>query len=126
MGTAPEAGPGKAEMLEGNPDLAKVSSHLLEARRLARQGMDPEALAGAVPLVGFADGSALIEVRLERLDDSILVRLLEAGLGVDETHYEVALVYGRCELERLDEIAAVHEVATIAPRPRARTRRAPL
>ena len=108
--------------LRAPKSLAKVSSHLLQARRLARQGKDVEEIQEADPLLRFRDDLPEIEVRLESLTPDIVDRMREIGMRVESFFYQYARVYGLCDLELLDEIAAIPEVSTIHPNYGARTR----
>src|SRR3990172_2840301 len=54
-------------LLEGNPQLAKVASALLDVRRLARQRMTTQRMQQAVPAVPFSGALPEIEVRLRTL-----------------------------------------------------------
>ncbi len=130
-GALPEAEPeevaiasarGRGEFAQGEEQLAKVSSHLLEARRLAAAGKTVEEIQAAVPLVRLVDGLAQVEIRLEQLTPGILEALGAAGLEDRDHSLRYARATGGVQLDDLDEIAAVSEVATIHPQYRGRTR----
>ena len=120
--TALVAQPGEVDLWEGNPALAKVSSHLLRARALAAADRSAAQIAAAVPSLELRDGLPKVEIRLERLTPELLEELRGRGLLVDSFHLGHARAYGRLDPADLDEIAGLSEVVTIQPMPRAGTR----
>ena len=105
----------KSDLFEGNPDLGKVSSHLLEARRLARQGKTVQQIQEEVPGLPFRNNLLEIEVRLRTLSPEIVAQVQAIGMQVTGVYYEYARIVGLCDLELLDEIATIPEVTTIHP-----------
>jgi subtilase family protein len=105
----------KSELLEGNLNLAKVSAPLLEARDLARHGISTRSIPGAVPGLPLRDGLPDIEVRLRVLTPEIVAHIQTIGMHVTGVYYQYARLYGPCDLERLEQIAAVPEVTNIYP-----------
>ncbi len=112
---AGSARPSKADLWEGRPQFAKVSNRLLQARRLAGLGLDGRQVSDRVPMVLVADGLAEVEVRLTRAGAPVVERLAAAGLEVTAAYPRYGRVLGRCRLDRLEELAALPEVATIHP-----------
>lgn len=86
-------------------------------------GRTADEIQELVPLVEVRDGRAAVEVALDELTPEILERLVRAGLEVESHSLRYARAYGWVELARLDQVAAIPEVATIRARPAARTRR---
>ena len=116
------AQPDEIDLWEGNPALAKVSSHLLRARALAADDKSASQIAAAVPSLKLRDGLAVVEVRLERLTPDLVEELRGRGMFVDSFHLGYARAYGRLDPADLDKIAALPEVVTIQPMPIAFTR----
>ncbi len=112
----------KSALLEGNPALAKVSSHLLRARELAAEGRSPAQIAAAVPSLRLRDGLPEVEVSLRSLTPALVEELRGRGLRIDSYHLGYARAYGRIDPADLDEIAALDEVIVIQPMPRYFTR----
>ena len=55
--------PGKAGLIQSNPALAKVSSHLLRARQQAAAGMTAEQITRAMPGVRMTQGLVYVSDR---------------------------------------------------------------
>ena len=102
----------------GNPELGKISSNLLGARRLlgqekAVQAESIQQLQGITQLLPVHDGLLDIEIRLRTLTPEIVEQLRPLCAEIQEVHYPFARVYALCAPDRLDEIAAIPEVTTI-------------
>lgn len=69
----------------------------------------------AAPGPPLRDGLPDIEVRLRALTPEIVVHIRAIGMRVTGVYYESARLYGQCDLELLDEIAAIPEVTNIYP-----------
>lgn len=115
----------RIEIEPGSEHLAKISSHLLQAWRLAEDGKASTEIAAAVPQIELTDGSTEVEVRLDHLTPKILERLRVAGFESQSHSLEHGLAYGRIRLQDLDDLAEVSEVEVISSRPRAGTRGPP-
>lgn len=107
----------KGDLFEGNMALGKVSSQLLRARQLTRQKMSSQQIQDTLPFFRFRDHRPEIEVRFSTLTPAIVERVRAIGMQVTDTevHYQYARLYGVCDLELLDKIAALPEVTTIHP-----------
>jgi hypothetical protein len=98
--------------------LAKVSGRLLEARRLLREGAAADELPQTLRRLPIQDRRVAIEVRLLRLDSAIEELLLDAGLVGGGFYRDYAVATGSIDLERLEALAAIEEVAVVkAQRP---------
>ena len=106
------AGGAKALLLDGKPELAKVDSHLLRARLLARDGVGPAGISAQVPMVDIVEDSVLLDITV-RLDPGVLEALEAAGLDVLGAWPEHGRVSGRASLEALESIAAVPQVRVV-------------
>lgn len=105
----------KGKLPEGNIDLGKVSSNLLEARSLARQGSTARQMQDAMPTLPFRNGLLEIEVRLRTLTPEIVAQVQAIGMQITGVYYQYARIVGLCDPELLDDIAAIPEVRTIHP-----------
>lgn len=105
----------KQELTEGNRNLAKVSSRLLQARELARQATSAKLVLEAVPLLRLRDGLPEIEIRLKSLNPAIVEQVKEIGMQVGSVSLQYARINGWADPDLLDELAAIPEVATIHP-----------
>lgn len=118
----------RAAAPEGNPDLLKVSEHLLELRRAApapeERGLSapgrPSFRRGLPPMRGEL---AEVEVHLERVDEAVLGALEATGAHLlsSSARYRQAIL--RIHPSHLDELAAVEAVRRVEPawRPRLQT-----
>jgi len=106
---------GKAAVMEGNPDLVKVSTHLLQARRLAAAGTAAADIAAATPSVTYAGGAPLIEIRFDELNDATVAAVETAGFRTAGAYPESGVMVGYARLDLLDDLAAFPEVAVIRP-----------
>ena len=113
---------GREALTESKPALAKVSSHLLRARKLIAEGLTSAQVAAAVPSARMKEGTVNVQLRLETLDPQVLHRARDRGLEIDRFDFSSALVYGRIDPDRLDELASLPEVSTVHPRPFVGTR----
>ena len=73
-------------------DLGKVSSHLLEARQLFREGRSAVQVQEAVPVLRLKDSLVEIEVRLKTLTPETVARIEAIGMQVTGVYYEYARV----------------------------------
>jgi len=105
----------KGKVPEGDINLGKISSHLLEARGMARQGSTARQVQEAMPTLPFRKGLLEIEVRLRTLTPAIVAQAQAIGMQVTGAYYQYARIVGLCDPELLDEIAAIPEVRTIHP-----------
>jgi hypothetical protein len=129
LAAAPAAGglepPPRAARFGDQPQLAKLSGRLLEARRLLRRGAAVGELPAALRGLPMRGGEVAIEVRLERLDATVESLLVGAGLGDSRFYPARGTATGRIDPQRLDELAAILEVALVKelrpPRRRAGT-----
>ena len=120
-GRAQPAPAGKAALAEGNPALArKVAGPLLEARRKARLGQPigaPIAVPGS-PLRGLPlvrESRPRVDLKLDGMTPATIEHLKEIGVEVLAVHWRHGRVDARVDLDLLDELAAVPEVALVRP-----------
>lgn len=116
--TATQArGPGASKLaaFDASPELAKVSSHLLAARRLAAWGASAQGILDREPGLRIEEAGVEVEIRLDALDPAGLEALRSAGLVTTDVSYRHARVVGFVPLDRLDEVAAVPDVAVVHP-----------
>ncbi|MFQ5516564.1 MAG: S8 family serine peptidase [Acidimicrobiia bacterium] len=113
--TGVPAAAAKDALLEGNPDLAKVSMHLLAARNLARTDATSEQIAAQLPVLRFVGGLPLIEIRYSKLTAATVARVEGIGFRPTGTFPELGVMVGVVDYELLDEIAAVPAVVVIRP-----------
>jgi hypothetical protein len=105
-------------LYEGNALLGKVSSNLLERRQAASRRVRAERADQALqvaPLLPGQDGLLDIEVRFRSLTPDIVAQVEATGIQITDIQYRFARIYGLCDPELLDEIAAIPEVTTVHP-----------
>ena len=105
----------KAALFEGNADLRKVSSHLLQARADLDAGADMQALRQANQFLKGQGNQIKIEIRLQELNPSLLKQISAAGVSIETSFTQYAMVTGSIAADQLDELAAIPQVATIHP-----------
>lgn len=105
----------KTELREGNVNLGKVSNDLLAARRFSRRGMSAGQMHAAAPGLPLRHDLPDIEVRLRVLTPEIVAHIRAIGMQVTGVYYQYARLYGQCDPELLDQIAAIPEVTNIYP-----------
>lgn len=113
--TTPVSGADRSKLYGKDPDLYKVSSHLLEARNLLRQGLSLQQVAERMPLIRARQGMLEVEVRLTALDAGTMTRMRGLGIEVMRSFEEFAVVDALVDAELLDELARIPEVAVIRP-----------
>jgi hypothetical protein len=102
----------------GNASLGKISSNLLEFRQPARRRVSAGQALQQIeiaPLLPGHDGLLDIEVRFRALTPDIAARVQATGMQVTDIQYRFARIYGLCDPQLLDEIAAIPEVTTVHP-----------
>ena len=99
----------------GQAALGKVSTQLLEARRLLRAGEDLASVRSRLPSVTWREERMEVEVRLRALPADLLAQLEAEGLQPTYVSARHARVVGVVEPARLEALAAFAEVATIHP-----------
>lgn len=107
--------PFKSDLYENNADLEKVSSPLLQARKMLREGKSRAQVQGAIPSVPFVNEQPEIEVRLKSLTPEIVDQMKAIGMNVTGVYYEYARVIGTCDPNLLDEVASNPAVRTVHP-----------
>ncbi|MCP4200483.1 MAG: S8 family serine peptidase [bacterium] len=112
----------KSSYWQGNPHLVKISSHLLRARSLARQGWSVDRIRGRLPVLRFEEELAQIEIRLSELTPEVIDRLEASGVRVTKAYESWARVTGLCDPQWLDRVATLPEVRAVYPRLGAITR----
>ncbi len=112
---AREEASSKGDVLRSNPDLAKVSSHLLAARQLSESGLSAAEVSAGTPSVTYRDGHPLIEIRFDTLDTETIARVEDAGFSSLSVHPTFGVMVGYADLASLDDLAAIDQVAVIHP-----------
>jgi hypothetical protein len=98
-----------------DPDLVKVSSHLLQARLLQREGAPLDAITAASASSGMSAGAPLVELRFDKLTAATADRVEALGFRTVGNYPQYGVMYGYADLEILDELAGVPELAIIQP-----------
>lgn len=105
----------KNELTEYNKDLRKVSSHLLVARKKLQDGISLSDVVSANELLKSKGDQLKIEIKLNELNADILQLISDAGMDVEQSHFEYAVVRGLVAPDFLDELASISQVRTIHP-----------
>lgn len=106
---------GKPGLAGGNPDLSKVSSHLLVASQEARRGLSLKTIGGRDTTLELHAGGVRVEVWLRGLTPSILEAMKRAGLEVRHSSVRYGRATGFLPLEDLRAVAAIPEVLVVEP-----------
>lgn len=107
--------PGKEVLLDGIPDLAKVSSHLLRARKLTMEGYGPSRVQQEVPLLRMRGSLAEIEIRLRGLTPSVVPQVQALGVRILGVYEDFGIIVAASRFESLAGLAAIPEVSSIHP-----------
>jgi hypothetical protein len=105
--------PPKLELLEGNRDLAKLSSRLLEARRLAGLASSQAQIRESIPRLPIRNGKVAVEIRFQAPGKLPLKSLEAAGVEELRVYPDLAGITARVALGSLDEIAAISDVVSV-------------
>ena len=86
----------KQELTEYNTDLRKVSSHLLIARKQLKDGIGFTDVVGGNQLLKSKGDQLKIEVKLNELTADIVQQIRDAGMDIEQSHFEYAVVRVKC------------------------------
>ncbi|MDJ0499200.1 MAG: S8 family serine peptidase [Acidimicrobiia bacterium] len=98
-----------------DPDLTKVSNHLLRAQRLQREGASADAIADASASSDVLAGQPLVELRFDELTAATISRVEALGFRTIGEYPQYGVMYGYVDLEVLDDLAAIEDLAIIQP-----------
>ena len=98
----------QAEAPEGNPDLRKVSNHLLAARSLGEAGASASEVAAATAAAIFSDGLPLLELRFDVLSEATISLVERIGFRSVGTYPEYGVMSGYADLALLEELSRGH------------------
>ncbi len=76
---------------------------------------DPYKAKVAKKLRDVATGEVEVQVRLDKLTDTVIEKLKEAGLKVDDKDAGLKVVFGRCDVAALKKLAKLDAVIAIDP-----------
>ncbi|MEO8605278.1 MAG: S8 family serine peptidase [bacterium] len=110
------ASPTKPTLTEPAAGRGKVSSHLLDARRMQRARAGHAAIEAALPGMRMGDdGGVDMELRLWRLTPATQAAIAATGVRTDRADAQTARVIVHGSLEALEGLAALPDVSTIHP-----------
>lgn len=105
----------KQALTEYNPDLRKASSHLLIARKQLSEGISLNTVVSSNRFLESKGNQLKVEIKLNKLTADILQQIQAAGVDIESSYLDYAVVRGSVAAEDLDELAAITQVRTIHP-----------
>jgi hypothetical protein len=105
----------KTSLYGKDPNLTKVSAHLLQARELLREGASSLDVQQQVPVLRATEDLFEVEIRFRELDAEIADQVRQIGVQVVSVWQQFQVIDALIDLELLDEVAAMPSVAVIQP-----------